>query len=115
MEKLIKYEQALLAYETDEAQQFGLVNVGSEGNLSSVVERPHGKNKGLVNTGAYVLSQKYFNTKMVKISDKEYGLPQTLVAMHPMTKTKVVKTKKWQSIGVPKDLKMAQKKIKEFI
>jgi len=57
--------------------------------------RPHDKNKGLVNTGAYVLSKKYFSAQMVKISEKEYGSPQTLMSMYPKNKTHVVSTHKW--------------------
>ncbi len=112
---LLQYNQSLLAFETQKAQQFGLVDVDSEGNLISVVERPHDKNKGLVNTGAYVLSKEYFNTLMVKISEKEYGLPQTLMSMYPKYKTRIVTTNKWQSIGSPEDLDIAQKRIDEFI
>lgn len=115
LEKLTKYDQSLLAYETTHAEQFGLVDVDEVGNLVSVVERPHNQSSGLVNTGAYVLSKAYLDVPMVRISAKEYGLPQTLVSMYPNTKTKVIKTKKWQSIGTPEDLKSAQAKIEEFI
>lgn len=115
LEKLMQWEQSILAYETNQAEQFGLVSVDKNNNLRGVVERPHDKSKGLVNAGAYVLSKKYFNVPMIKISDTEYGLPQTLVSMYPNTKTKVIKTKKWQSIGTPEDLEIAQTKIEEFI
>ena len=115
LKKLLEYKQSLLAYEADCAKRFGLVEVDNDNNLIAVVERPHDKNKGLVNTGAYVLSKEYFKTLMVKISDKEYGLPQTLVSMYPKNKTHVVTTHKWQSIGSPEDLEIAQKRINEFI
>jgi len=115
LEKLMKCEQGLLAYETSQAEQFGLVDVDQNDNLRGVVERPHDKSNGLVNTGAYFLSQKYFEAEMVQISKTEYGLPQTLVSMYPEIKTKVVTTKKWQSIGTPEDLELAQKRIDEFI
>ncbi len=115
LKKFLQYNQSLLAFETHKAQQFGLVDIDFENNLTSVVERPHDKDDGLVNTGAYVLSKEYFNTSMVKISEKEYGLPQTLMSMYPKYKTYVVTTNKWQSIGSPKDLDIAQKRIDEFI
>lgn len=115
LERLMKYDQSLLAYETDSASQFGLVEIDEDNNLFNVVERPHDKKDGLVNTGAYMISQKYFDTPMVKISEKEYGLPQTLVSMHPEVKTKVITTKKWQSVGSPEDLEIAQTKIDEFL
>ena len=115
LEKLLQEDQSLLAYETNQADQFGLVDVDKEGSLISVVERPHNKKNGLVNTGAYVLSAEYLKTPMILISDTEYGLPQTLVSMYPEHKTKVVVTNKWQSIGSPKDLKIAEERIGEFL
>ncbi len=115
LKKLMQYNQSLLAYETNQAERFGLVDVDKDNNLLNVIERPHDKIKGLVNTGAYVLSKEYFDVEMVQISQKEYGLPQTLVSMYPEVKTKVVTTKKWQSIGSPEDLEIAQIRIDEFI
>ena len=115
LEKLLKEKQSLLAYKANQADQFGLVDVDSDNNLTAVVERPHGKSVGLVNTGAYVLSSEYFETPIVQISETEYGLPQTLVAMYPGNKTEVIVTDKWQSIGNPNDLKIAQKRIGEFM
>ncbi len=115
LKEILKYDQALLAYETDKAEKFGLVGIDKDGYLTEVVERPHGKTKGLVNTGAYVLSPEYFKMPMVPISDKEFGLPQTLVSMYPKYKTKVIKTKKWQPVGSPSELALARERIKEFI
>jgi bifunctional UDP-N-acetylglucosamine pyrophosphorylase/glucosamine-1-phosphate N-acetyltransferase len=115
LEKILQYEQALLAYETDEAEQFGLVDTDKDGYLTAVVEKPHNKTKGLVNTAAYVLSPEYFNTPLVAISETEFGLPQTLVKMYPEHKTKVVRTTKWLPIGSPEDLEIAQEKVKDFL
>ncbi len=115
LEKLLEYKQSLLAFETNKAQQFGLVDLDSERYLKSVIERPHTKTNGLINTGAYVLSKEYFDMPMVAISNTEYGLPQTLVSMYPKNKTKVVVAQKWQSIGTPEDLEIAQSRINEFV
>lgn len=115
IKEMLQYDQALLAYETDQAEQFGLVDVDNEGYLTAVVERPHNKTEGLVNTAAYVLSPEYFNTPLVSISETEFGLPQTLVKMYPEHKTKVVRTDKWLPIGSPEDLEIAQEKIKDFL
>jgi len=115
IKEMLQYDQALLAYETDQAEQFGLVDVDNEGYLTAVVERPHNKTEGLVNTAAYVLSPEYFNTPLVSISETEFGLPQTLVKMYPEHKTKVVRTDKWLPIGSPEDLEIVQEKIKDFL
>jgi bifunctional UDP-N-acetylglucosamine pyrophosphorylase/glucosamine-1-phosphate N-acetyltransferase len=115
LEMLLQYDQALLAYKTYEAQQFGLVDVDDNGFLRGVIERPHDKKEGLINTGAYVLSREYFDVDMVRISEAEYGLPQTLAAMNPGHKTKIVEAKQWMAIGTPDDLQRAQEDIYTFI
>ena len=115
LEKLLQYRQAILVKETKQAEQFGLVDIDENGYLTAVVERPHNKTEGLVNTGAYVLSKEFFKMSLVPISEKEFGLPQTLVSMYPEYKTKVVSAKKWLPIGSPNDLIIAEKKLDEFI
>ncbi len=115
LEKLLQYDQSLLATRTLQAENFGLVDTDDEKYLTVVMERPHDKKNGLVNTGAYFLSKKYFEAKMVQISSNEYGLPQTLVSMYPVCKTKVVEAKKWLAIGTPEDLRCAQEEIFTFI
>jgi bifunctional UDP-N-acetylglucosamine pyrophosphorylase/glucosamine-1-phosphate N-acetyltransferase len=115
LEKLLKYPQAILVYKTNQAEQFGLVDIDKESNLTAVIERPHGQSKGLVNTGAYVLSPEYFQTPLVPISKIEFGLPQTLVSMYPQYKTKVVVTNKWLPIGSPENLKLAEAQIDKFM
>ena len=114
LEKLFAYEQSLLAYETCHAKQFGLVDCDDK-YLTGVIERPHDREMGLVNTGAYVLHERYFDTKKVRISEVEYGLPQTLVSMHPTHKTNVIKATRWMAIGTPDDLQKAHEKIYEYI
>lgn len=115
LEKLLSYPQSILVYKTDQADQFGLVAVDKENCLLDVVERPHGKKKGLVNTGAYVLSKEYFNMNPIAVSKTEYGLPQTLVSMYPEYKTKIIEATKWQPIGCPEDLIIANDRIDKFI
>ncbi len=114
LKKLLKYDFALLTYKTEKAQQFGLIEKDGGGNLLNIKERPHDKKVGLVNIGAYVISQPYFEQKMIKISESEYGLPQTLVSMKDKFNIKILNTKKWQSIGSSSDLKEAQNVVDFF-
>lgn len=115
LQKLFEHDQSVLAYNTMQAENFGLVDIDTEFYLTGVIERPHNKKEGLINTGAYFLNRKYFDAQTVKISDKEYGLPQTLVSMYPACKTKVVEANDWLAIGTPQDLQRAQKEIFTFI
>lgn len=117
LEKLTQKDLAILVYETDEAESYGLVDVDENENLLKVVEYPHGREKGLVATGAYVLDRTYFEYPMMLKAkgSTEYGLPQTLVQMRDKNEVQVVKAEKWFPIGSAEALEEAQERIEEFI
>ena len=114
LEQLLRYEQALLAMPTDDAQRYGVVTTDADGNLTGVTERPHEMTTGLVNTGAYVLAPAYFQYTPVKISEREYGLPQTLAAMYPDTLTHVVHATRWCAVGNAQDIAQAHEELPFF-
>lgn len=108
MEKLMRSPLSLLGYETNDTASFGLVTIDENNHLVQVVERPHGFSDGLVNTGAYILNTDFFKYEPVKISDTEFGLPQTLVLMNQDSPVKVEVTRRWLPIGNPDDLVLAE-------
>lgn len=112
IEQLMNYPLALLGYHTKNASAFGITTIDDESNLLSVVERPHSFTEGLVNTGAYMLNTDFFAYAPVKISETEYGLPQTLVRMSQDVDVKVVVTDTWMPIGNPQDIKLAEEYLK---
>jgi len=63
----------------------------------------------LIATGIYVLNSDIFRYKPVKLSNGEYGLPQTIFKMAKRRKVKGVLTKKWTQINYPRDIKKAEK------
>ncbi len=115
LSELLRYSLGVLAIERSDAKNFGIIQTDKEGNLSAIVERPHGFDQGLINTGAYVLSKEFFSYPLVKISEYEYGLPQTLVGMKDDFPLKIVCAKDWFAIGDPQALEEAQTRIQDFI
>ena len=113
LELLLDHDYALLTYHTNDAQRFGIVTKNEDDFLEEVVERPHDHVDGLINIGAYMISKGFFDVPRVPISEKEFGLPQTLAAMH--ASVHVCTADKWQSIGSPEDLKNAENVIHDFI
>lgn len=109
MERLMKHPLALLGYRTTNASSFGLVTLDEKGDLAKVVERPHDFSEGLVNTGAYVLNEDFFRYSPVRISETEFGLPQTLVLMGQDVPVKVEVTDRWLPVGNPEDLQAAER------
>ena len=71
--------------------------------------------KAFVSTNAFVLDEKFFDYDLVQITEKEYGLPQTLAVMAKDYPIKVMKTTRWMAVGCPEDLKRAQTEIEKFL
>ncbi len=66
----------------------------------------------LVSTGAYVMDSRIFKYKPVKLSNGEYGLPQTMLAAAKDIPIKGVVMKNWLQINRPEDIKKAEKLLK---
>lgn len=115
LEKLIQYKIAVLAHEVKDPTKYGVLKINKKGNLIDIIEKPETKKFKLINTGAFALTQDFFNYGLVSISSKEYGLPQTLVKMSDNYKIKVIPAKHWLPVGCPEDLKKAEIMIDKFI
>ena len=63
----------------------------------------------LVSTGAYVMDSRIFKYKPVKLSNGEYGLPQTMLAAAKDIPIKGVVMKNWLQINNVEDIKKAGK------
>lgn len=115
LEKLMDHDLAVLACEVEDSNQFGVLETTADGELVSIVERPHDGTVKLVNTGAYMLHENFFQYPLVSISETEYGLPQTLVSMRDKYAIAVEQTKTWLPIGNPEALAEAEKVIEKFV
>lgn len=108
LERMLQYPLAILGYYVEDASQFGIMTKDENGNLKDVVERPHGFKDGLVNTGAYVLDMRFFEYKPVQITEREFGLPQTLAIMAKDIPVKVEEATRWHPVGNPDELRRAE-------
>lgn len=115
IENILKYDNAILACETDNPSQFGVFKIDESGHLLEIVEKPIDPPSNLINTGLYALTKNFFNYDLVPISETEFGLPQTIAKMARDFPVKIVKTDKWQPIGNPEDLKAAEKILEKFL
>jgi len=113
LERLAAYPLAILGRRFDDAAAFGIMTKDENDNLLAVVERPHGFVSGLVNTAAYALTPEFFTYELVRISETEYGLPQTLAVMAKDVPVKVVEANGWCPVGKPEDIAVAERFIVE--
>ena len=90
LEKLLEYDYAALAFkEKENAWKFGVFTVDGNDFLQEAVEKPEGVKEGFVSVNAFCLKKDYFDTKLVPISETEFGLPQTVAKMSKETDAKV--------------------------
>ena len=115
LERLMRYDLAVLACAVGDSDPFGVLETDMDGKLVSIIERPHDGTVKLVNTGAYMLNEKFFDYPLVSISQTEYGLPQTLTSMRSEHDIAVEVTKTWFPIGTPEALSEAERIIEKFV
>ncbi len=115
LERLMAHDLAVLACVVEDSNPFGVLETDMDGKLLSIIERPHDGTVKLVNTGAYMLHENFFQYPLVSISETEYGLPQTLVSMRDQYTIAVEKTKTWFPIGTPEALAEAERVIEKFV
>jgi len=118
LENLIKENPpAPLAKKFDNPERFGVVKVDDDGNLLEVIEsgKERDKSLNLVNIGAYFLDKDFFSyepaKKSAEVSEREFGLPQTLAQMSRDKKIKVVEAEFWQPVSSPEDIPDAEKRV----
>ncbi len=107
----LQYENAILAIKIREKTAGGKITLDKNGNLSAIVDDREGKLEGgLIDTGLYVLSEEIFKYQPVQLpNSKEFGLPQTILAMSKTAAVKIVEATFWLKITEPSDLDVAEK------
>lgn len=87
------------------------ISVGSNGDIIGH-ERAYIPGQEInIATGAYVLDPRIFNYDLVKLSNGEYGLPQTALKMVGDHKIKAVFMNSWHQVNSPEDIKKAERAI----
>lgn len=111
----LKFENAILAIRMKEKTAGGKITLDKKGNLAAIVDDREGKLEGgLIDTGLYVLSDEIFKQQPVQLpNSKEFGLPQTILAMSKTAEVKIVEATFWLKITEPSDLDVAEKVIRE--
>ncbi len=105
LEKLIQNEWAMLTWQSTEVSEFGLKVENSQ--LAGF-----DNNSSLLNCGAYVLQQSFFNEPLIEITvheKTEYSLPHTLVKLANREHVVALMATFWFPIGTPTQLEFANR------
>jgi NDP-sugar pyrophosphorylase family protein len=101
-----------LVKDIPEKMSAGKCVIDTDGLLTDIIEDPEGKiEKNTMYTGGCLLTPEIFNLPLVKISDTEYGLPQTFIqeerhmdGIGGKRDIQAVQARYWKRITTPEDL-----------
>lgn len=113
IESCLSQNLALLVKEVEAPERLGVLKV-ENGTLIDIIESPKLTAGSLVNCGLYALDKRIFDYSLVAISEKEYGLPQTIAKMAARHPVKIVKATFWMPINTIQDVKSADKHLKKL-
>lgn len=114
IKRMMRHKVAVLANEVEDPSQYGILLTDEKGHLLDIKERPHQNETNLVNTGMYKLTKEFFDFPLVPISDTEYGLPQTLVAMREYYPIAIERATCWKPLGKVDDIAEAEQALQLF-
>lgn len=106
---------AVIGMTVNDAEKYGLLEVHSDGSLLAITERPHDKRVGIVNTGTYIITPRFFDFPLVPITETEYGLPQTLALVARKYPVVVTEATAWQPVGCPEDIPFGEEFIEKYL
>ena len=98
-------EWAVLIFPSDEKINAGKCLIDEQKNLIDIVEDFNGSIPyNYIYTGVCILDPEIFSIEMTKLSNGEYGLPQTFIKLAREKKIQTFFTKNWKRITAPQDL-----------
>lgn len=105
-----------LIRETTDSNNLGNVRVNSQGHVLEILEHKNAlpqrvyanTHKIFVNAGAYILDERIFHYKPVRIPNGEFGLPQTMMQAKKEIPLRAVRSSFWMPLNTLEDYKRIQ-------
>lgn len=104
----IRYPLAILAARHSEPQKFGVIELGDDGTVRSLEEKPLVPKSDLVSTGALVLDERIFAYDAPLQANGERYVTDQLSALASDAPVHVVLQDEWIPIGYPEDIEKAE-------
>ncbi len=101
---LLETPNSMLVWPSQQPSTYGIVRDKDD------LFRGFSSESSLTNCGAYFLTDKYFETKLVSVSvpnGVEYSLPHTLAEMAKTEPVNLIEATRWLPVGTPEQLQFA--------
>ena len=104
-------EWGVCVAEVFQKEMGGEMKVNKEGNFFGIREEKHYVERGLVNTGLYMLRHEILDIEpvLIGVSSREFGLPHTLAVIAQHTPVSLVVATGWMQVTTAEDLKRAER------
>jgi NDP-sugar pyrophosphorylase family protein len=112
--RCLSNQWSILVERVEEQKTGAKVTLDANGSVADILERQPLVPGDLNNAGLYVLGREIFDYPLVRWSEREYGLPQTLVRAARDFSITVVEATWWVQVTSPEDLRLAEKKLTEL-
>lgn len=107
--RVTSYSRAMLTYQTDSPEKFGIVVRHPDGTLAEMIEKPEHPPSNLASTGVMVLDDNIFKYDPYAVETKgEYYLTDVIEKYAKEYPIAVVEQNLWIPIGYPEDIKNAE-------
>jgi bifunctional UDP-N-acetylglucosamine pyrophosphorylase/glucosamine-1-phosphate N-acetyltransferase len=104
----IQHTLAVLAYEHNEPQHFGVIIPDEDDNLVEIIEKPENPPSNLINTGSMVLDERIFEIIQPTPSDHENWLTWYITDLAKERPIKIIRQQYWYPIGKPEDIPIVE-------
>lgn len=106
--RVTSYSRAMLTYQTDTPERFGIVVRHPDGTLAEMIEKPDHPPSNLASTGTMVLDENIFKYDVTKEVNGEFYLTDVIEEYAKDYPIAVVEQDLWIPIGYPEDIDTAE-------
>lgn len=106
--RVTSYSRAMLTYQTDTPERFGIVVRHPDGTLAEIIEKPEHPPSNLASTGVMVLDTHIFDYEVKKEKNGEFYLTDVIEEYAQKYPIAVVEQRLWIPIGYPEDIEKAE-------
>ncbi len=109
--RVTSYSRAMLTFQTNTPERFGIVVRHPDGTLAEMIEKPEHPPSNLASTGVMVLDTHIFEFEVTVIKNNEFYLTDVIEEYAKKYPMAVVEQRLWIPIGYPEDIIRAEQKL----
>lgn len=106
--RVTSYSRAMLTYQTETPERFGIVVRHPDGTLAEMIEKPEHPPSNLASTGVMVLDTNIFEYEVTVEKNGEFFLTDVIEEYAKKYPIAVVEQSLWLPIGYPEDIRSAE-------